>query len=419
MVTLIQNIASLVTVDTKGKNIKTGSEMREIGEVPNGAILFNESIIATGSTQEVQAYVKENNLKVDEIISADGKTVLPGFVDSHTHIVFSGSRSDEFAKRLRGATYEEIAREGGGIQRTMNATRAASFDELVERGMKLAQSAISLGTTTIEVKSGYGFTTETELRQLQAIRELKRILPIDVVATFLGAHDFPPEYKDNREGYVDLICNEMIPEVADRGLAEFCDAFVDRGYYTLDQADKIMKAAQKHGLKVKMHCDELADVSAAGKAAELGAISADHLLFVSDESLDKMKQSGTIATLLPATAYNIRMPYAPARKIIDKGMAVALATDCNPGSCFTENMQFVLSLAVTNMGMNCEEAISAATINGAAALGRNKSVGSLERGKSADFLICNAESYSDLFYHFGINHVGQAWRQGKLIHKNS
>lgn len=412
---LIKNISSLVTMNANGRLFKVGKEMGEIGVINDGAMLFDEKIHFIGSTNETIEYIKSNNIQIDEEIDAIGKTVVPGFVDSHTHIVFAGNRSNEFARRLRGATYKEIAEEGGGILTTMKATRSATVNELTEQGKKLALSALKHGTTTIEIKSGYGLTTESELNQLYAIRNLKEDLPLNVVTTFMGAHDFPPEYADRRDEYVDLIYNEMLPIVAKEQLAEFCDAFVDQGYYTLDQGRKIFSKAKELGLRVKMHADELADVGAASLAAEVGSLSADHLLFVSDKGIEDLKNSGTVATLLPGTAYFIRLPYAPARKMIDSGAIVAIATDCNPGSCFTENIQLILSLSVINMKMTAEEALTASTLNAAHALGMSSFIGSLELGKQADFVVANVSSYTDLFYHFGINHVGEVRIKGKKV----
>lgn len=413
---LLINIDSLATVAVNGKRGKFGAEMQDIGEIRNGAMLFGETIEWVGTSAQATELLAQKKILPDKIIDCTGKTVLPGFVDSHTHIVFAGNRSGEFGRRLRGATYKEIAAKGGGILTTMKATRNATIEELAAQGRTLAMNAMRHGTTAIEAKSGYGLTLEAELKQLRAIKLLQSELPLHIASTFLGAHDFPPEYRDNPDKYVDIICNEMLPAVASENLAEFCDAFIDEGYYTLAQGRRVLEAGLKHGLKLKVHCDELASFGAAELAAELGAVSADHLLFVSDSGIEAMKRSGTIAALLPGTAYFIRLPYAPARKIIDSGCAVTLSTDCNPGSCFTENMQIILSLAVINMKMTAEEAISAATINGAAAIGKSDVMGSLEVGKSANFIVANTSSYTDLFYHFGINHVSETWIGGEIIY---
>ncbi len=415
MNTLITNICSLVTVETNGQLYKSGTQMQNVGEINNGAIYFDEKIKWIGTADEATQLITNGRLEPEQIIDATRKTVLPGFVDSHTHIVFGGNRTQEFAKRLRGLSYQQIAAEGGGILTTMKGTRNATIEELADIGRKLIKSAIKYGTTAIEIKSGYGLTLESEIKQLKAIQMLKDTLPLHISATFLGAHDFPPEYKNDREGYIQLIIKKMIPKVAEENLAEFCDAFIDKGFYTIDEGRKILETALNYGLKLKVHCDELADVGAAELAAELGALSADHLLFVNDKGMNALKNSKTCATLLPGTAYFIRMPYAPARKLIENDNIVALSTDCNPGSSFTENMQLILSLAVINMNMTAEEAINAATINGAYAIGQSKYMGSLEVGKYANLIIIDSESYIDLFYHFGINHVKSVWIKGKQV----
>lgn len=415
---LITNIDNLVTVNADGKKFKAGKDMQDIGLIENGAMLFDEKIIWTGTAAEASKKVSKGEFSPDETIDAAGKTILPGFVDPHTHIVFGGNRTHEFARRLRGVSYVEIAKEGGGILTTVEGTRNASVEELAETGRKLAWSAMKHGTTAIEVKSGYGLNMSAEIKQLEAIKKLKEELPIHVSATFLGAHDFPPEYKSDREKYIDILCKEMIPAVAEKGLAEYCDAFIDEGYYTLEEGEKVLRAGLDNRMKLKVHCDELADFGSTVLASGMGAISADHLLFVSDEGINSMRDAGTVATLLPGTAYFIRMPYAPARKIIEKGAITALSTDCNPGSSFTENMQLIMSLAAINMHMTAEECISAATINAAAAIEQSHKMGSIEPGKQADFIIADIPSYSDLFYHFGINHVGQVWVRGKKIINN-
>ena len=413
MATLIKNISSLVTMNTNGCLEKSGSQMQDIGEIKNGALICDEKILWSGNSDDAPKYISENNIQITDTVDATGKTVLPGFVDSHTHLVFGGNRSNEFGRRLRGVSYQEIAREGGGIQTTMKATRSSSIEELAETGIKLAKSAMKHGTTSFEVKSGYGLTLESELNQLRAIKIMQKELPVHISSTFLGAHDFPPEYKKDHQKYIEILTKEMIPAVVEEGLAEYCDAFIDEGYYTIKEGEQVLRAGLDHGMRLKVHADELADKGAALLAAEMGAVSADHLLFISDKSADAMLKSGTVATLLPGTAYFIRMPYAPARKLIDKGLTVALSTDTNPGSSFTENMQLILSLAAINMQMTAEESLAAATINGAKAIDQSHRKGSLEVGKDADFIICNCDSFTDIFYHFGINHVASTWIAGK------
>lgn len=412
MPTLLINISSLVTCDSNGSGKKSGNQMQNIGEIQNGAVLFDEDILWIGDTNHAHSYCSENSTS-PTIIDCSGKTVMPGFVDSHTHIVFAGSRAEEFARRLRGVSYQQIAAEGGGILRTMNAVRSARQTEVEAIGRKLALSAMKHGTTTIEIKSGYGLTLESELKLLRAIKTLRDELPLRIIATFLGAHDFPPEFRSRRDEYINIICNEMIPMVVQENLAEFCDVFTDTGYFTVEESEKILQTALDSGLQVKVHADELSSFGAAEMAARMKAVSADHLLFISDEGIEQMRESETIATLLPGTAYTLKLPFAPARKMIERGLAVALATDCNPGSCFMENMQTVISLACTMGGMTVEEAINAATINGAAALGISEKTGSLEIGKSADFIITDCTGYPELVYHFGTNQVSEVWIRGE------
>lgn len=416
---LFKNISSLVTVNANSQLYKIAKQMQDVGEIKDAAMLVSDKILWIGTSQEADNKLQNNEIECDKIIDMKGKTILPGFCDSHTHIVFAGDRSDEFVRRLRGVSYQQIAEEGGGIQSTVKATRAASLEELTMKGLKLAKSAIRYGTTAIEIKSGYSLNTEGEIKQLRAIKNVQSELKMHVSSTFLGAHDMPLEYRDNRQKYVDLICKEMIPQISSENLAEFCDAFIDKGYYTLAEGEQILQAGLDFGMKLKVHCDELADVDSAQLAANLGAVSADHLLCVNDNGIESLRKSGTVAGLLPGTAYFIRMPYAPARKIIDSNVITCLATDCNPGSCFTENMQMILSLSVINMAMTAEEAICASTLNGAYSIRQSDKMGSLEIGKLANFVVYDVPKYSDIFYNFAINHVEQTWIQGELVYNNS
>lgn len=386
-----------------------GSRMNDLLVLHDAAIAIDgDTIVAAGNSEEVAgAY------PAAERIDCTGKTVLPGFVDSHTHIVFAGNRSNEFAMRLRGATYQEIAAAGGGILSSMRSVREASLEEIVERGRSLVRSAFRHGSTTIEVKSGYGLDTESELKLLEAIRILDREEAPTLVPTFLGAHAFPPEFREDHAGYVDLIVREMIPAVAGRGLAEYCDVFTDEGYFTVEESEKIFAAAQEHGMKIRVHADELADVNAAAMAARVSATSADHLLMINDEGIRAMRKAGVIATLLPGTAFYLGLPYAPARKLVEEGLAVALATDCNPGSNMSENMQMTLALACMGMKMTIEEAITAATLNGAAALHRSDRIGTIAPGMAADLAIFSVPNYPDIVYHYGVNQVEEVIKGGK------
>jgi imidazolonepropionase len=409
MKTLLTNISQLVTINAEGTFSKTKTKMSDLSIIENAAMLFSDSIEWIGANTEASQFLSDEITLVD----CRSKCVLPGFVDSHTHIVFAGNRANEFAKRLAGVSYQQIASEGGGILSTVRAVRDASVEDIFLNAKAIALSAMSNGTTTIEVKSGYGLSVEDELKLLRAINLLREEVPLRIHSTFLGAHDFPPEYRDDHDAYVQLIINEMIPQVVEEGLAEFCDVFTDTGYYTVKQSRQILEAAQNSGLKLKVHADELSSFCAAELAASMNAISADHLLFISDQGIGDMIASSTVAALLPGTAYTLRLPYAPARKLIDQGAVVALATDCNPGSCYNENMQSIISLACMNMQMSIEEAMTASTLHGASALGSADSVGSLEIGKKADFIILDSAHYADMVYHFGVNHIEQVWIDGK------
>ncbi len=413
--TLLRNISELVCISHSAELQKRGAAMNDIALMENAALLMDEHILWIGPESDASAQIDEHT----DVVDCAQRCVMPGFVDSHTHMVFAGSRSHEFARRLQGASYQQIAAEGGGILSTVRAVRAASEDDLVANGRRVLLSALSYGTTTVEVKSGYALTLDDELKMLRAIRRLREELPIHIYATFLGAHDFPPEYAHDREAYVDLLCTQMIPAVAAEGLAEYCDAFCDVGYYTVEQTERIFGTAQEHGLKLRLHADELGCVHAAELAVRMNARSADHLLFVSEEGKKALGEGETVATLLPGTAYTLRLPYAPAQELMQAGACVALASDCNPGSSYSENMQQVLSLACMNMHMSMEQSLNAATLNGAAALDVSATRGSLEVGKEADLLLLDCSHYSELIYHYGVNHVQSVWIGGRRVHRKS
>lgn len=411
MKTLLININSLVTVAANGASSRTGVSMSDVGELTDAAMLFDERILWIGPSAEAAQYLMPDV----EVVDCSGKTVLPGFVDSHTHMVFAGSRSIEFARRLAGTSYSTIAAEGGGILTTMRAVRSAELNRLVDVGQALVTSALEHGTTTVEIKSGYGLDTASELRLLEAIGVLQQEHEARIVATFLGAHAVPPEFKGNAEGYVDLVVQTMLPEVRKQGIATFCDVFVDAGFFTAEQGRRVLGAAKEHGLGLKIHADEIALVGASQIAADLGCISADHLEHSTIDEIRVLREAGVVCTLLPGTAYTLGLPYPDARTMIDEGAIVALATDCNPGSCLTENMQMILSLACINMGMSIEEAIVASTLHGATALGMANEIGSLEVGKFADVVLYDVPSYRDIVYHFGTNKVWTVWVGGEEI----
>ncbi len=393
---------------------RVGKAQSELAHFPKGALLVEDGfIIAIGNEQEVLNAAKTAGdlLEVD----CEGRCMVPGFVDPHTHICFAATREAEFSLRLEGTPYLEILRQGGGILSSVRAVATASDDELYANTLSHVQTALSLGTTSMEIKSGYGLDTENELKMLRVIGRVAADSPLDIVATFLGAHAIPEQYKTNPDDFITMIIKEMLPQVKKQGIARFCDVFCETGVFTIDQGRRLLTAAQAMGLGVKIHADEVNDLGGAALAAELGACSADHLLAASEKNIKKMSESGVIATLLPATAYSLRKNYARARLMIENNVAVALATDCNPGSSFTESMQFVIGLAVLNMRMTPAEALTGATLNSAYALKMADRVGSLDKGKQADFLLLEGESPAILAYHAGVSSVASVYKKGLKI----
>jgi imidazolonepropionase len=383
-----------------------------VRSLDRGALLCADGLIAAiGSEDEVLRNARE----VDEEIDCGGRCLVPGFVDPHTHMCFSTTREEEFSLRLAGADYLEILRRGGGILSSVRAVRAATEDELLSTTAERARSALRLGTTTLEVKSGYGLDTEAELKMLRVIHRIGEEAPLDVVATFLGAHAVPAEYAGAPDRYVDLVVQEMIPAVSGQGIARFCDVFCEKGVFTPEQSRRILTAAREHGLGLKIHADEIHDLGGGALAAELGAVSAEHLLAVSDESLRAMASKSVTAILLPGTAYSLRKPYARAREMMELRVPVALATDCNPGTCYTESMPFVSGLAILAMGLSPNEALVAGTLNAAYAVGMAKSVGSLDVGKAGDFLLLDGKSPAILAYRAGISPVVEVYKRGERV----
>ena len=408
---LIVNADELVTLAGDNQKPRTGKEMQEIGIIRNGGLAIKDGrIIAVGKTPDVT-----KSFKAENVASANGKIVMPGFVDPHTHLVFAGSREEEFQLHIEGASYLEILKAGGGILRTVRETRKASVEKLVDYGIETLDVMLEHGTTTVEAKSGYGLTTRDEMKMLEAIQRLNQLHSVDLVPTFLGAHAIPQEFSNNAEDYVNLIVDEMIPKVTEKGLAEFCDVFCERGVFSLEQARRILMAGKNCGLKLRLHADEMSPLGGAELAASIGALSADHLLFASEEGIKAMASKGVIATLLPAAAFSLMSGrYADARIMINHRAPVALGTDFNP-NCWVENQQIVIALACHLMKLTPAEAITATTINAAHAINRAKEIGSLEVGKKADITILDVPNHKFLGYRFGVNLVDKVIKNGRIV----
>jgi imidazolonepropionase len=396
---------------------RVGPEMRELSIIAGGGMLvIDERIARVGTCDVIEPLIGDDC----EIIDAGGRVLLPGFVDAHTHPVFAGTRAEEFEERARGATYQEIAARGGGIQSTVRATREATLDGLVNAGKRYANWFLRTGTTTIEAKSGYGLTLEDELKVLRVIERLNRETQLRYVPTFLGAHDIPPEFKSRREQYVSLIVDEMLPRVAQEKLAEYCDVFCEDKIFTNDESWKILSAARCHGLGLRVHADQLSLSGGAKLAAELGTVTADHLEHTDAAGIQALKSAGVQPVLLPGSVYALGSNrYPAAREMIDDGLGVVLATDFNPGSSPTPSMPMILSLASTHMKMTPAESITAATINAAHTLNRADQIGSIEPGKLADFVIHDCEDYRELAYFFGIEHPWKVYAAGRSVNWRS
>lgn len=411
---IIINAAEIVT--PLGSKASFGKEMENLNIIKNGAVVIKNGIIEkVGTTEEILKVYNQENFQV---IDAEGKTVLPGFVDSHTHFVFGGYRAEEFSWRLSGVSYMEIMNRGGGIVNSVRGTRDASEEELYNLGKERLNSMLSFGVTTVEGKSGYGLDLETELKQLKVMDRLNEDHPVDICKTFLGAHAVPDEYKGRTQEYINFMVEEVLPKVAKENLADFCDVFCEKGVFSVEESREILLKAKELGMKLKLHADEIVQLGGSELAAELNAVSADHLLHASDKGIEDMARAGVVSTLLPTTAFCLKEPYARGRFMIDKGCAVALATDFNPGSGFTNSIPLMFALATIYMNMSIEEAITAMTLNGAAAIGRADVIGSIEEGKKADLVILKYPSYKFLPYHTGVNIVEKTIKDGVVVMAN-
>jgi len=414
---LIKNIGQLITME--GTVPRIGKDLNNLGIIENGGITISgDEIISVGPSDEIEGKVTLNDNC--EIIDVHGAVVTPGLIDPHTHPVFSMTREKEFEMRIAGKTYMEIANAGGGIRASVRDLRSTSKETLINKTNQRLDRMLRYGITTIEAKSGYGLSTASEIKQLEVIKELNQSHPIDLVPTFLGAHEIPDEYRDNHEGYINILINEMIPQVVDKKLAEFSDIFTEEGVYDTEESRKIQKAAKKAGLKIKFHADELESVGGAELAAELGAISADHLVYISEAGIKAIAKSKTVAVLLPGTTFSLAgKQYAPARKMIEEGVIIALSTDCNPGSSYSESLPFMTSLAALQMKLTAAEAISAITVNAACAIDRGGKIGQIKAGLKADLVIWDMADYREMPYHYGVNLVKKVIKNGKLAANNS
>ena len=416
---IIRNVSLVATPE--GKGAVHGERMKELCCRKNTSILIENGKIAfLGPENEAFRYCKDRNRTMDDytILEGNGKCALPGFIDSHTHFIFGGYRPEEFMMRLDGKDYLEIHRMGGGIEATVQATRAASEEELYQQGRKRLNRMLKQGVICVEGKSGYGLNLPAEIMQLQVMRRLQQEHPVEVVPTFLGAHAIGKEFAGDGDAYISYLIREVLPAVVKGGLAEYCDAFIEEGVFTAGQGERLFKAAKEAGMGIKVHADEMNPIGAVEAGLKYGAVSVDHLLKITDRDIEKLGKTDTVATLLPATAFCLHKPYAPARKLIDGGCAVALASDFNPGSCFSDNIPLIIALAVIHMGMSLEEAVTALTLNGAAALGRAWRIGSLEVGKDADIVLLGCPDYKYLVYYTAENLVDTVIKKGKVVTVN-
>ena len=418
MTILIKNANEVITLKSHVQGPRTKEQMRDIAIVENGSVLIEDNrIVAVGAFEQLVADFPDL-IKNAELVDATGKIVMPGLVDCHTHLVHGGTREQEFNMRLNGSTYMEIMNAGGGIHATTKRTRETSFEQLYEKTMQHLDVFLKHGVTTVEAKSGYGLDWETEKKQLEVAKKLQETHSVDVVSTFMGAHAVPRDYKGREDDFVELVIQEMLPKVAELELAEFNDVFCEKGVFTPEQSRRILEAGKARGLTPKIHADEIEPYKGAELAAEVGAISAEHLLVASDEGIQQMAEAGTIAVLLPGTAFFLRAPFARGRLMIDEGVPVAISTDFNPGSSPTMSLPFIMNLACMHMGMTLEEVLTATTINAAYAINRGAQIGSLEADKQADVIMVDVANYKQLQYFYGMNHTNTVIKNGRIVVQN-
>lgn len=413
MIKLFKNASQIVSVDTEGKNVKRGLDANNLTTIENHSIVIENEIL-----KDFIPNSKIFSLNFDDEIDIADKIILPGLVECHTHTAFTGSRANEFRMKLKGKSYEEIAEAGGGINATVKAVRNASFEELLKTIRPRIDYFISQGITTLEIKSGYGLSYYDEIKLLQVIKKLNSIYKINIVATFLGAHTYPPEYKNDHVKYINIIKNELLPFISKNKLANFCDAFCEKTAFSAEEIDDIFTSAKRNGLKLRLHTEQFNNIGGLQTALKHEALSVDHLEVLNNDEIIKLSKSNTVAVLLPGVSFFLNYGYAPARKLIDNNAIIALATDYNPGSSHIANLTFIMSLAAIKMNMTIEETISAVTINAANALGMQNSIGSLEIGKKADMAIFNTSEYSDIVYSVEKNLNCMTVKNGEIIYNN-
>ena len=408
---VIKNIGKLATMRSENTPV-VGKDMNNVEILEDAYVAIKDGIFIDIGIGENYKNIADSNTKIND---AHGLLVTPGLIDAHTHLVHGGSRENEFSKKISGVPYIEILKQGGGILSTVKSTKEHSEDELYSKSIKSLDRMLELGVTTVESKSGYGLDTDTEIKQLKVSHKLNKNHPIDLVHTFLGAHTIPIEYKNNNKKYIDILINEMMPKIKELELAEFCDVFCEEGVFSVEESELILSKAKEMGFKLKIHADEIESLGGAELSAKLNCISADHLMAASEEGIDMMAKNKIIANLLPATSFNLNKPYANARKMIDSNVGIALSSDYNPGSCPSENLQFVMQLGCLGLKMTPYEVLNAVTINAAYAIDRQNEIGSIEIGKKADLVVFDAPNIEYLMYHFGINHTKQVYKSGNLV----
>lgn len=411
MKTLLINIKELLQVRPTPIDKVSGTDMATLPAIQNAFLLIENNLISDFGKMEDLPKIPEA-----QIIDATGKTVLPAWCDSHTHIVYAGNRVQEFVDRINGLSYEEIANRGGGILNSAKKLNETSEEEIYQQSKERLEEVMKQGSGAVEIKSGYGLTVEGELKMLRVIKKLKENYPVAIKATFLGAHAFPKEFKENHSGYIDVIVNEMLPKIAAENLADYIDAFLETGYFSVEETERIMEAGKKYGLPAKIHVNQFTAINGIEACVKHNALSVDHLEIVTDEDIEILKNSDTMPVALPSCSYFISIPYTPARKMMEAGLSLALATDFNPGTTPSGNMNFVVATACIKMKMTPEEAINAATINGAYAMGLSETHGSITKGKRANLIITKPiTSFYQLPYAFGTNLIEQVIIEGKLV----